>query len=115
SRAAALYPGIIINVDELNDLLDEPAHIVIEKGKRTPSPMLAREFLKEYEKDVIIEKLAQYYGNQRLAAKDLGFAKSTLHDRIRQFEINVMAFKKNKPKKEAANAEKAAQDHSVDA
>lgn len=98
SRAAALYPGLTISEVELPDLLDEPEQ-KMNHSSRKPGPLMAREFLKEYEKDVIIEKLAQYYGNQRLAAKDLGFAKSTLHDRIRQFEINLAEFKKNKPKK----------------
>ena len=45
--------------------------------------------LKELDLDMIQTRLRANRGNQRLTAKDLGMAKSTLSDRIRAYQIDI--------------------------
>jgi DNA-binding NtrC family response regulator len=49
--------------------------------------------IKEIEKQMILKRLAANNGNQKRTAIDLGMPKSTLHDRIRSYEINLEEFK----------------------
>lgn len=48
--------------------------------------------IQNIERALIIEKLSANYGNQRKTAAELGVPKSTLHDRIRSYGINVKEF-----------------------
>lgn len=49
--------------------------------------------IREIEKQMIIKRLAANHGNQKLTALDLGMPKSTLHDRIKNYGIDVKQFK----------------------
>ena len=49
--------------------------------------------IKEIEKQMILKRLAANHGNQKRTAIDLGMPKSTLHDRIRNYEINIEDYK----------------------
>ncbi|OFZ12385.1 MAG: hypothetical protein A2Z20_00895 [Bdellovibrionales bacterium RBG_16_40_8] len=92
SRASALFPGLLITENEIPDILDldrEPKH----SNKVKIIPALARQYLHEYEREAIVERLSYYKGNQRRSAQDLGLAKSTLHDRIRRYNICLNDFK----------------------
>lgn len=42
---------------------------------------------------MIIKRLAANRGNQRRTALDLGMPKSTLHDRLKYYNINIESFK----------------------
>jgi DNA-binding NtrC family response regulator len=48
--------------------------------------------IKGVEKQMIMEKLAAYHGNQRKTAMELGIPKSTLHDRLRSYQIDPKQF-----------------------
>lgn len=47
----------------------------------------------EIEKTKIVSALKMTFGNQRHAAKLLEMPKSTLHDKIKKFKIDVNTFK----------------------
>lgn len=49
----------------------------------------SRSVIREIELEMIKSRLIANHGNQRRAAADLGMAKSTLHDRIRKYGIDV--------------------------
>ena len=48
------------------------------------------------EKEIIVKALIANTGNQRQAASELGMPKSTLHDRIRYFDINPKDYRLRK-------------------
>lgn len=93
SRAAALYPDMPITKNEMSEILDLPKQSSQNK-EIAPRPVIAKQYLKEYEREAIIERLSFFDGNQRKTAEDMGLAKSTLHDRIQRYGINAHAFKK---------------------
>jgi DNA-binding NtrC family response regulator len=89
ARAASCYPGVTVQAEHLELLLDrtESAAVVAAKQpKRSGAPSL-----KDIERRAIIDRLVFHRGNQRRAAADLGLAKSTLHDRIKKYQINLPA------------------------
>jgi transcriptional regulator with GAF, ATPase, and Fis domain len=92
SRAAAIFPNMPITENEVEAILDTPPAPEASSTHQSRQ-LVSREFLKEYEKAAILERLAHYHGNQRRAADDLGMAKSTLHDRIRRYDIDVKELK----------------------
>ena len=59
----------------------------IKEACLQPLPMI-----KEMEKQLIIRKLAAHKGNQRRTAMDLGLPKSTLHDRLKAYNIDPRSF-----------------------
>lgn len=89
SRASALFPGRIIEVTEAQSLID--------KNLNDPSPMAEEStvlsgkanLIKEMEKQMIVNRLIANKGNQRRTATDLGMPKSTLHDRIKTYKIDL--------------------------
>lgn len=94
-RASVLYPGRSIEpelVDEIrgddkiksNNSLEE----LIQKKNLSPQQPL----LKQVEKEIIIERLLANKGNQRKTAKDLGIAKSTLHDKVKVYRLELEKF-----------------------
>ena len=89
SRAAAIYPRQQIEEQHIEKLLDKtlitsPADDNV--GNDLP-------VMKEIEKQMIIKRLAANRGNQRRTALDLGMPKSTLHDRLKYYNINIDSFK----------------------
>ncbi|MCB0412667.1 MAG: sigma 54-interacting transcriptional regulator [Bdellovibrionales bacterium] len=93
SRAKALVNSDQVEVADLKLLLDPVA--------TAPEPALEtfREtsLLKQIEKQLIVERLEAHKGVQKRVADELGLAKSTLHDRIREYHINPKSFKGLKP------------------
>jgi hypothetical protein len=51
--------------------------------------------MREIERELIISRLIANNGNQRRTALELGIAKSTLHDRIKSFGINLKSLFKS--------------------
>lgn len=89
ARASALYPKQSIEEQHAERLIDRtllgPAD---SAGRADTLPMI-----KEIEKQMIIQKLSFYKGNQRRAAQELGMPKSTLHDRLKYYNIDIREFK----------------------
>lgn len=50
--------------------------------------------IKEIERQMIVKRLAANFGNQRRTAQDLGIPKSTLHDRLKTYNIDSRSFSK---------------------
>lgn len=89
SRVSAIYPQVHILEEHVEKLLDKtlvPANDQ-ERSKLNGS------VIKEIERQMIIKRLSANHGNQRRTAKDLGMPKSTLHDRLKYYQIDVQNFK----------------------
>ena len=80
ARAKALYGDNLIRGKEAQKLFDNLAW-----GGVPPH-------LKEIEKSIIYERLVQNKGNRMKTARDLGIPNSTLHDRIRSYNIDIKNF-----------------------
>ncbi len=116
ARAAAYMPGEYIQTQHIEQLLDKSflppsalqsslAHFSFEGNGRSSysntqpisadlvasltSTTTGPNVLKEIEREMIIQRLLVNRGNQRRTAADLGIPKSTLHDRIRSYRIDI--------------------------
>jgi DNA-binding NtrC family response regulator len=88
SRAKALYPDHILDEGIADRIIDRSLVTTsIEAPKAQIQPQRSLSAVKEYEKSMILKKLIEHQGNQRRAAVDLGLAKSTLNDKIREYGI----------------------------
>jgi DNA-binding NtrC family response regulator len=84
ARAKAYFPEHQVDEDDLPLLVD------FLKSERPPAPATpSRSLIREIENEMIKTRLIANRGNQRRTAADLGMPKSTLHDRIRVYGINV--------------------------
>ena len=96
SRASAKFPRESIEESHLTLLMDR-----LDFGPRGGSQVSAIHscatetlpVIKEIEKQMIIKRLSANRGNQRRTALDLGMPKSTLHDRIRTYQIDPENFR----------------------
>lgn len=88
SRAAALYPGQTIEETHIEKLIDRSLLAPHEAPPANDIPVI-----REIEKQMIIKRLAANRGNQRRTAADLGMPKSTLHDRLKYYSIDIENFK----------------------
>lgn len=92
SRASALMPNMLIDEKQVEDLLDKGFQQLMGTAFHDSStPNLP--VIKEIEKQMIIKRLAANKGNQRRTANELGMPKSTLHDRLSLYKIDVNQFK----------------------
>lgn len=89
-RASVLFQGITVEPIDIPMIFDEPApqkfsknleELIANRSKGVSSPSI----LKQFEKEMILERLAANDGNQRQTARELGIAKSTLNDRIKSY------------------------------
>ncbi len=95
ARASALYPKEYINEKHLDILLNKKeklAHAATGVSYATGDNN-QMSVIREIEKQMILKRLAANQGNQKRTAIDLGMPKSTLHDRIRNYEIDIDQFK----------------------
>lgn len=83
ARAKAYHGSCKIEPFHLPELLE---NLAIQVSDPTVS---SRSVLKEIECEMIQERLVANQGNQRRTALDLRMPKSTLHDRIRLYGINI--------------------------
>lgn len=90
-RAAAYFPGKRIQEEDLPQILESDFEGEAE-AVFTDSPDLPP--LKEIERNLILSKLQKHYGNQRRVAEELKMPKSTLHDKLKAYQINPALFKK---------------------
>ncbi len=96
ARASALYPKKYIEEQHIDLLLNRKermAHAQTGVNYSTTADANQMSVIKEIEKQMILKRLAANNGNQKRTAIDLGMPKSTLHDRIRAYEINLDEFK----------------------
>jgi len=95
SRASAYFPGLCIEEKHLCKLIEiipvTNIGSIMEEYKDSQLPAL-----KELERQLIIKRLTMNLGNQRKTAQDLGLPKSTLHDRIRNYGIDLKKFQYTK-------------------
>lgn len=92
ARAKAIYPDDYIETAQVEHLLGQSSHLSsLTSDQNLTSSQLP--VLKELEKQMIIKRLAANKGNQRQTAHDLGMPKSTLHDRLKYFAIDVNSYK----------------------
>jgi DNA-binding NtrC family response regulator len=99
SRAAAYMPGKHIQPEDISSLVDPPtprlnAPLSYSPGIGVPTgdadaPGTSGSVIKEIEREMIIRRLVANRGNQRRTAADLGMPKSTLHDRLKAYSIDV--------------------------
>lgn len=98
ARASALYPKKYIeekHVDLLLNKKERLAHAPTGVSYTTASNSNQMSVIREIEKQMILKRLAANQGNQKRTAIDLGMPKSTLHDRIKSYNISVEEFKAN--------------------
>ncbi|WP_415061152.1 sigma 54-interacting transcriptional regulator [Bdellovibrio sp.] len=88
SRAAAIYPREQITETHVEKLLDRTLLEKHDDDATTNIPVI-----KEIEKQMILKRLTANRGNQRRTARDLGMPKSTLHDRLKYYNIDISGFK----------------------
>ncbi len=95
ARASALYPKTYIEDKHIELLLNRKERLAHAPTgvnyATTDSNQMS--VIKEIEKQMILKRLAANHGNQKRTAIDLGMPKSTLHDRIRNYEIDMTQFK----------------------
>lgn len=90
-RASVLFHGQTVNPEDISKILDEPQKPKFSKNleeliQSQPKTQNAS-ILKQFEKEMILERLNANQGNQRKTARELGIAKSTLNDRIKAYKI----------------------------
>lgn len=99
ARLSATYPFTRIEVSHIQDSLQN-AVVTVKEKKSNLNELISRPVaaldgqttvngVKEFEKQLIIKKLIYHNGNQRRTAADLGMPKSTLHDRIKVYGIDL--------------------------
>lgn len=97
-RAATLFPKTYINEQHVEQLLQSGAHrILTPAGVSYVDPQAGvtsqMSVIKEIEKQMILKRLIANNGSQKRTAADLGMPKSTLHDKIKHYEIDLKAIK----------------------
>lgn len=96
ARASALFPKQEITEEKVHSLVDlifysqEQKQMIESQLDSKTLPVI-----KEIEKQMIIKRLRANYGNQRRTAADLGMPKSTLHDRLKDYDIDPRSFTKH--------------------
>ena len=92
ARASAFYPRMSIEEHHVDKIIDstsfDPGMVGITQAGQLP-------VIKEIERQMILKRLAANNGNQRKTAVDLGIPKSTLHDRLRAYNIDPRQFSEN--------------------
>lgn len=89
SRVSAIYPQVHILEEHVEKLLDKTLLPANDRERAR----IDGSVIKEIERQMIIKRLSANQGNQRRTAKDLGMPKSTLHDRLKYYQIDVQNFK----------------------
>lgn len=89
-RASVLYQAKTIDPEHIDFIIDTDKNNQIQKSleeliKPKTLNSNSQPLIKQFEKEIIIERLIANKGNQRRTAKELGIAKSTLHDRIKTY------------------------------
>lgn len=93
SRASAFFPKQQIEEDQIAQIIDQAgAPLMASASGATPPPTGELPVIKEIERQMIVKRLIANRGNQRRTAQDLGMPKSTLHDRLKLYNIDPRTF-----------------------
>jgi len=90
ARASVLFSNNSVEEFMLPRIIDS---LATDEKYLKEKPTNDLSVIKEIERQMIIKRLAANSGNQRQTARDLGMPKSTLHDRIRVYNIDLDQFK----------------------
>ena len=101
ARVSAYLPGEHIQAEQVKSLIDEVPRIAepsyfkdtVDVGSAATSGSV----IKEIEREMIVRRLVANRGNQRRTAHDLGLPKSTLHDRIKSYSIDLKTIASEAP------------------
>ncbi len=96
ARASALFPKLYIEDRHLEIIMNKRerlAHAPTGVTYSNEGNSQQMSVIKEIERQMILKRLAVNHGNQKRTAVDLGMPKSTLHDRIKNYNIHVEQFK----------------------
>lgn len=95
AKASAFHSGELVTEDHIEKLIGQSLNyqsqglsVVKTEGFNSKMPVL-----KEIEKELIISGLVRFHGNQKRTALELAMPKSTLHDRLKFYDIDVKKFK----------------------
>lgn len=93
ARASAYYPGKHIQPEDIDSILDTSTSAAAPLAQpvdlRSTQPGTNGSIIKEIEREMIVRRLIANKGNQRRTAQELGIPKSTLHDRIKTYSIDL--------------------------
>lgn len=94
TRAHVEYSNRQVEPEDIRQLvtpLPENENPTIDISQNPPKRI---SLIKELEREMIIQRLIVNEGNQRRTAIELGMAKSTLHDRLRCYGIDIEKYKR---------------------
>ncbi len=102
ARARAYFPGERLDVSEVEWLLAQTPNIEADSTVdattantlTTPSEARNGNVMREIEREMIVRRLLANRGNQRKTALELGLPKSTLHDRLKTYSIDLEEIRK---------------------
>lgn len=97
-RAATLFPKTYINEQHVEHLLQSGTNRILTPAGVSyfdPNTGTTQQMsvIKEIEKQMILKRLIANNGSQKRTAADLGMPKSTLHDKIKHYEIDLKSIK----------------------
>lgn len=97
-RAATLFPKTYINEQHVEQLLQSGSNRILTPAGVTyfdpqTGTTAQMSVIKEIEKQMILKRLIANNGSQKRTAADLGMPKSTLHDKIKHYEIDLKSIK----------------------
>jgi DNA-binding NtrC family response regulator len=95
ARASAFFPRLSIDETHVDHIIDKMTILPGFAGVPSTGAELQKKALpvmKEVERQMIVKRLIANQGNQRLTANELGIPKSTLHDRLKTYQINPKDF-----------------------
>lgn len=93
-RASVLFQAKSVEPEDVPRIIDENKtrnSMSLEELIKPKNVNINQPILKQVEKEIIIERLLVNKGNQRQTAKDLGIAKSTLHDKVKAYRIELQS------------------------
>lgn len=91
-RASVLFQAKSVEPEDVQFIIDDvkpKAQKSLEELINPKNVTINQPILKQVEKEIIIERLIANKGNQRQTAKELGIAKSTLHDKVKAYRIEL--------------------------
>lgn len=88
ARASALFPQIQIEEKHIPLLLNRNEQFLFKNSSEASGGSGTLPVIKEIEKQMILKRLTANQGNQKRTAQDLGMPKSTLHDRLKTYNLN---------------------------
>jgi DNA-binding NtrC family response regulator len=89
ARASVLFPKKEIQIHHLNSLIEIIPNYCLEKDAEIKQGVMRSTRISEAERELIVHHLRLNNGNQRKTSRELGIPKSTLHDKIKSYEINI--------------------------